>query len=47
MQLGLSSSLLASLLLLLPLAACNHAIVVELQTGAQEFDLETSSLGLP
>jgi hypothetical protein len=47
MQLGRSSSLVPSLLLLLPLAACNNAIVVELQTGAQEFDLETSSLGLP
>jgi hypothetical protein len=47
MQLGRSPSLVGSLLLLLPLAACNNSIVVELQTGAQEFDLETSSLGLP
>ncbi len=34
-------------LLLLPLAACNNSIVVQLQTGAQQFDLETSSLGIP
>jgi hypothetical protein len=47
MHLGRSSSLLSSLLLLLPLAACNNAIVVELQSGPQEFDLETSSLELP
>jgi hypothetical protein len=39
--------LVSSLLLLLSLSACNNAIVVELQTGPQEFDLETSSLGLP
>jgi hypothetical protein len=37
----------ASVALVLCLAACNNAIVVELQTGEQSFDLSASSLDLP
>ena len=42
-----SSGVLASVALSLTLGACSNAIVIELQTGPQQFDLETSSLGLP
>lgn len=37
----------ASVALVLALCACNNAIVVELQTGPQEFDFSAASLGLP
>jgi hypothetical protein len=38
---------LASCLVALGLLACNNAIVVELQTGEQSFDVAASSLDLP
>jgi hypothetical protein len=38
---------LASVLAALALVACNNAIVVELQTGEQSFDVAASSLELP
>lgn len=37
----------ASVIAALSLVACNNAIVVELQTGEQSFDVAASSLGLP
>jgi len=39
--------LFASLFAALALTACNNAIVVELQTGEQAFDISAASLGLP
>ncbi len=38
---------LASALAVLALTACNNAIIVELQTGEQTFDLSAAALGLP
>lgn len=37
----------ASVVLAVLLASCGNSVVVELQTGAQSFDLSTAGLGLP
>ncbi len=39
--------LIAAPCLVLGLTACNNAIIVELQTGPQTFDVSASALGLP